>query len=121
MHTYVAHRQDGAAHQGHPAIWKQSGNGLPQISLPLAPLVGLPIYRAFAGRSPRQRSGATGADAKTDVECPIGCSTMGASRMCGIVGLFLKDKSLRPELGRLTAAMLHEMRGRRVMVQQSFA
>ncbi len=32
--------------------------------------------------------------------------------MCGIVGLFLKDKSLEPELGRLTAAMLHEMRGR---------
>lgn len=26
--------------------------------------------------------------------------------MCGIVGLFLKDKSLEPELGRLTAAML---------------
>lgn len=32
--------------------------------------------------------------------------------MCGIVGLFLKDQSLEPELGRLTAAMLHEMRGR---------
>lgn len=32
--------------------------------------------------------------------------------MCGIVGLFLKDRSLEPELGRLTAAMLHEMRGR---------
>ena len=32
--------------------------------------------------------------------------------MCGIVGLFLKDKKLQPELGRLTAAMLHEMRGR---------
>jgi glutamate synthase domain-containing protein 1 len=32
--------------------------------------------------------------------------------MCGIVGLFLKDKSLEPELGRLTAGMLHEMRGR---------
>ncbi|MFM9939901.1 MAG: class II glutamine amidotransferase [Hyphomicrobiaceae bacterium] len=32
--------------------------------------------------------------------------------MCGIVGLFLKDKRLEPELGRLTAAMLHEMRGR---------
>ena len=29
--------------------------------------------------------------------------------MCGIVGLFLKDKALEPELGRLTAAMLHEM------------
>ncbi len=26
--------------------------------------------------------------------------------MCGIVGLFLKDKSLEPDLGRLTAAML---------------
>jgi glutamate synthase domain-containing protein 1 len=26
--------------------------------------------------------------------------------VCGIVGLFLKDKSLEPELGRLTAAML---------------
>jgi amidophosphoribosyltransferase len=32
--------------------------------------------------------------------------------MCGIVGLFLKDKSLEPQLGRLTASMLHEMRGR---------
>lgn len=32
--------------------------------------------------------------------------------MCGIVGLFLKDASLEPELGRLTAAMLHEMCGR---------
>lgn len=32
--------------------------------------------------------------------------------MCGIVGLFLKDKKLQPQLGRLTAAMLHEMRGR---------
>lgn len=32
--------------------------------------------------------------------------------MCGIVGLFLKDRALQPELGRLTAAMLHEMRGR---------
>lgn len=32
--------------------------------------------------------------------------------MCGIVGLFLKDRALEPELGRMTAAMLHEMRGR---------
>lgn len=32
--------------------------------------------------------------------------------MCGIVGLFLKDGALEPELGRLTAAMLHEMCGR---------
>ena len=32
--------------------------------------------------------------------------------MCGIVGLFLKDRALEPELGRLTAAMLHEMRER---------
>lgn len=32
--------------------------------------------------------------------------------MCGIVGLFMKRKSLEPELGRLTALMLHEMRGR---------
>lgn len=32
--------------------------------------------------------------------------------MCGIVGLFLKSDALRPELGRLTSAMLHEMRGR---------
>jgi glutamate synthase domain-containing protein 1 len=32
--------------------------------------------------------------------------------MCGIVGLFLKDKALEPDLGRLTAAMLHEMCGR---------
>ena len=26
--------------------------------------------------------------------------------MCGIVGLFLKDPTLEPELGRLTAGML---------------
>ena len=32
--------------------------------------------------------------------------------MCGIVGLFLKNKALEPELGRLTALMLHEMRDR---------
>lgn len=32
--------------------------------------------------------------------------------MCGIVGLFLKSEKYRPELGRLTATMLHEMRGR---------
>ncbi len=32
--------------------------------------------------------------------------------MCGIVGLFMKRKALEPELGRLTALMLHEMRGR---------
>jgi len=32
--------------------------------------------------------------------------------VCGIVGLFLKDRALEPELGRLTAAMLHEMCGR---------
>ncbi len=32
--------------------------------------------------------------------------------MCGIVGLFLKSEKYRPDLGRLTASMLHEMRGR---------
>ena len=32
--------------------------------------------------------------------------------MCGIVGLFLKDAKLAPELGRLTAAMLAELRDR---------
>ncbi|MFM9940812.1 MAG: class II glutamine amidotransferase [Hyphomicrobiaceae bacterium] len=32
--------------------------------------------------------------------------------MCGIVGLFLKDQTLEPDLGRMTATMLHEMRGR---------
>ena len=32
--------------------------------------------------------------------------------MCGIVGLFLKTEKYRPELGRLTAVMLHEMRER---------
>ena len=32
--------------------------------------------------------------------------------MCGIVGLFLKTARYRGELGRLTALMLHEMRGR---------
>src|SRR5882672_2422435 len=29
--------------------------------------------------------------------------------MCGIVGLFLKDARLEPELGRLTASMLGEL------------
>lgn len=32
--------------------------------------------------------------------------------MCGIVGLYLKDEALAPDLGRLTVRMLHEMRGR---------
>ncbi|MEO1293086.1 MAG: glutamine amidotransferase family protein [Pseudomonadota bacterium] len=32
--------------------------------------------------------------------------------MCGIVGLFLKSTALAPDLGRLTALMLHEMRDR---------
>jgi len=32
--------------------------------------------------------------------------------MCGIVGLYLKDPDLEPELGRLTALMLHEMSSR---------
>jgi methylamine---glutamate N-methyltransferase subunit A len=32
--------------------------------------------------------------------------------MCGIVGLFLKDTKLEPELGRLTATMLSELRDR---------
>jgi glutamate synthase domain-containing protein 1 len=32
--------------------------------------------------------------------------------MCGIVGLFLKDRSLEPELGRLTAGMLAKMSDR---------
>jgi methylamine---glutamate N-methyltransferase subunit A len=32
--------------------------------------------------------------------------------MCGIVGLFLKNAKLEPELGRLTAAMLVELRDR---------
>jgi len=32
--------------------------------------------------------------------------------MCGIVGLFLKTEKYRPELGRLTKVMLHEMRDR---------
>jgi len=32
--------------------------------------------------------------------------------MCGIVGLFLKDRSLEPKLGALTGLMLHEMRER---------
>lgn len=32
--------------------------------------------------------------------------------MCGIAGLFLKTTALEPELGRLTALMLHEMRDR---------
>ncbi len=33
-------------------------------------------------------------------------------QMCGIVGLFIKDPSLEPELGRLTAAMLATMSDR---------
>jgi len=32
--------------------------------------------------------------------------------MCGIVGLFLKTETYRPELGHFTAMMLHEMRSR---------
>ncbi|MEM9197729.1 MAG: amidophosphoribosyltransferase [Pseudomonadota bacterium] len=32
--------------------------------------------------------------------------------MCGIVGLYLKNMALAPELGRLTALMLHEMAAR---------
>ena len=32
--------------------------------------------------------------------------------MCGIVGLFLKDSRLEPELGRLTATMLAELSDR---------
>ena len=32
--------------------------------------------------------------------------------MCGIVGLFIKDPALEPELGRLTARMLETMTGR---------
>lgn len=32
--------------------------------------------------------------------------------MCGIVGLYLKSEALEPELGRLTARMLHEMASR---------
>ena len=32
--------------------------------------------------------------------------------MCGIVGLFLKNVALEPELGRLTAAMVRELRDR---------
>jgi methylamine---glutamate N-methyltransferase subunit A len=32
--------------------------------------------------------------------------------MCGIVGLYLKSENLSDDLGRLTALMLHEMRGR---------
>lgn len=32
--------------------------------------------------------------------------------MCGIVGLYLKNDALQPDLGRLTALMLHEMSSR---------
>ena len=32
--------------------------------------------------------------------------------MCGVTGLFLKKPELQPELGRLSALMLHEMRAR---------
>ncbi len=32
--------------------------------------------------------------------------------MCGIVGLFIKDPALEPQLGRLTARMLETMTGR---------
>ena len=32
--------------------------------------------------------------------------------MCGIVGLFIKDPSLEPELGKLTAGMLATMSDR---------
>ena len=36
--------------------------------------------------------------------------------MCGIVGLYLKTPALEPELGRLTALMLHEMAARGIPV-----
>src|SRR5256885_10175328 len=32
--------------------------------------------------------------------------------MCGIVGLFLKNDALQPDLGRMTGAMLREVCGR---------
>ena len=32
--------------------------------------------------------------------------------MCGIVGLYLKTERHQPDLGRLTALMLHQMRER---------
>ena len=35
-----------------------------------------------------------------------------SGEMCGIVGLYLKTAELEPELGRLTALMLHEMSSR---------
>jgi len=39
-------------------------------------------------------------------------ATFRRTQVCGIVGLFLKGDTYRDELGRFTAAMLHEMRDR---------
>src|SRR5581483_9364263 len=37
---------------------------------------------------------------------------LSAHPMCGIVGLFLKNEALEPQLGRLTAGMLSQLRDR---------
>ena len=51
-------------------------------------------------------------DGEINCDDPPSIVSKGKACMCGIVGLFLKDTSLEPELGRLTALMLHEMVGR---------
>jgi glutamate synthase domain-containing protein 1 len=42
----------------------------------------------------------------------LGCCESGMKTMCGIVGLFLKDKSLEPKLGEMLTAMLITMTDR---------
>ena len=46
---------------------------------------------------------------RTDINLSI---NVGVHKMCGIVGLFLKDKSLEPELGSLLTDMLVTMSDR---------
>ena len=46
------------------------------------------------------------------VTVAVSLPTVQESRMCGIVGLFLKDPALEPQLGRLTAEMLDVMADR---------
>src|SRR5262245_66695537 len=43
---------------------------------------------------------------------PLAHHCLQGARMCGIVGLFLKNAQLEPDLGRLTALMLSEMSDR---------
>src|SRR5690625_2358283 len=47
-----------------------------------------------------------------DKAMEVGCPQIRMKAMCGIVGLFLKDKSLEPRLGELLTEMLVTMTDR---------